>query len=82
MYLFFVALVLASENVRMQGRIDIIKFVSGKLEGEILFKTQLVMYQFSYQTVQRMVEFKEYFQLFLFQNNQSTSLHLHATEFF
>lgn len=82
MYLFFVALVLASENVRMQGRIDIIKFVSGKLEGEILFKTQLVMYQFSYQTVQRMVEFKEYFQLFLFQNNQSTSSHLHATEFF
>lgn len=82
MYLFFVALVLASENVRMQGRIDIIKFVGGKLEGEILFKTQLVMYQFSYQTVQRMVEFKEYFQLFLFQNNQSMPLHLHATEFF
>lgn len=80
MYLFLVASVLVSENVRMQGRVDIIKFVGGKLEGEILFKTQLVMYQFSYQTVQRMVEFKQYFQLFLFQNNHSMSLHLHAAE--
>lgn len=79
-YLFFVASVFESEDVRMQGRVDIIKFVGGKLEGEILFKKQLVMYQFPYQTLQRMVEFKQYFQLFLFQNNHSMSLHLHATE--
>lgn len=56
--LFFVASALLSKNVRMQGRIDIIKFGGGKLEGEKLLKTQLVMYPFSYRAVLRIVEFK------------------------
>ena len=44
---FFVVSVLVSKTVRMQGRTDIVKIVSGKLIDKMLLKMQVVMCLFS-----------------------------------